>query len=94
LGLFTQVHFAARDRQTARYVKSESKPDALGDIVLCMRQLQLFARAYHRTRSVKLARTIADLAGNDEIQSVHLVEALHASQPPEDHDRVEMRSIF
>jgi magnesium chelatase family protein len=32
------------------------------------------ARAYHRI--LKLARTIADLAGNEEIQSVHLAEAL------------------
>jgi predicted ATPase with chaperone activity len=28
-----------------------------------------------------LSRTIADLAGCEEIQSVHLAEALHASQP-------------
>jgi magnesium chelatase family protein len=41
-----------------------------------MTQLNLSARAYHRTRSVKLARTIADLAGSDEIQSTHLAEAL------------------
>ena len=47
-----------------------------------MTQLTLSARAYHRTRSVKLARTIADLAGSEEIQSVHLAEALHASQSP------------
>jgi magnesium chelatase family protein len=40
-----------------------------------MTQLNLSARAYHRTRSVKLARTIADLAGSEEIQSVHLAEA-------------------
>jgi magnesium chelatase family protein len=39
-------------------------------------QLNLSARAYHRTRTVKLARTIADLAGCEEIQSVHLAEAL------------------
>jgi predicted ATPase with chaperone activity len=38
--------------------------------------MNLSARAYHRTRSVKLARTIADQAGSEEIQSVHLVEAL------------------
>jgi predicted ATPase with chaperone activity len=31
---------------------------------------------YHRTQSVKLAHTIADLAGNEEIQSAHLGEAL------------------
>ena len=53
-----------------------SKFDAGGDIVLCMTQMNLSARAYHRTRSVKLARTIADLAGCEEIQSVHLAEAL------------------
>jgi magnesium chelatase family protein len=39
-------------------------------------QLNLSARAYHRTQSVKLARTIADLAGCEEIQSPHLAEAL------------------
>ena len=45
-----------------------------------MTQLNLSVRAYHRTQSVKLARTIADLARCEEIQSVHLAEALHASQ--------------
>ena len=39
-----------------------------------MSQLNLLARAYHRI--LKLARTIADLAGSEDIQSVHLVEAL------------------
>lgn len=42
--------------------------------MLCMSQLNLLARAYLRTRSVKLARTIADLTGREEIQSVHLAE--------------------
>jgi len=37
-------------------------------------QLNLSARAYHRI--LKLARTIADLAGCEQIQSVHLAEAL------------------
>jgi len=44
--------------------------DVGGDIMLCMTQLNLSARAYHRTRSVKLARTISDLAGCEEIQSM------------------------
>ncbi|MBK8617151.1 MAG: YifB family Mg chelatase-like AAA ATPase [Anaerolineales bacterium] len=39
-----------------------------------MAQLQLSARAYHRV--LKLARTIADLGGCDEIQPTHLAEAL------------------
>jgi magnesium chelatase family protein len=43
-----------------------------------MTQLNLSARAYHRI--LKLAGTIADLAGCEEIQSVHLAEALHASR--------------
>ena len=37
-------------------------------------RLQLSARAYHRT--IKLARTIADLAGSKDIEKSHLLEAL------------------
>lgn len=39
-----------------------------------MRQLSLSARAYHRV--LKLARTIADLAGSEGIEVQHLAEAL------------------
>lgn len=39
-----------------------------------MIQMNLSARAYHRI--LKLARTIADLAGSEAIQSAHLAEAL------------------
>jgi len=39
-----------------------------------MTQLSLSARAYHRI--LKLARTIADLAGSEKIHSAHLAEAL------------------
>jgi magnesium chelatase family protein len=39
-----------------------------------MNQLQLTARAYHRI--LKLARTIADLAGAENISPTHLAEAL------------------
>ncbi len=39
-----------------------------------MSQLQLSARAYHRV--LKLARTIADLAGSERIGASHLAEAL------------------
>ena len=43
-------------------------------IKAAMTQLQLSARAYHRI--LKLSRTIADLAGEEMIQSTHLAEAL------------------
>jgi magnesium chelatase family protein len=39
-----------------------------------MSQMQLSARAYHRV--LKLSRTIADLAGESEIATQHLAEAL------------------
>ena len=39
-----------------------------------MNQMQLSARAYHRV--LKLARTIADLAGEENIGPAHLAEAL------------------
>ena len=39
-----------------------------------MSQLQLSARAFHRV--LKLARTIADLAGADAIRPAHLAEAI------------------
>jgi magnesium chelatase family protein len=39
-----------------------------------MQQLALSARAFHRV--LKLARTIADLAGADKIAPAHLAEAL------------------
>jgi magnesium chelatase family protein len=48
--------------------------DAQSLMRAAMNQLNLSARAYHRI--LKLARTIADLAGSEEIQSVHLAEAL------------------
>jgi magnesium chelatase family protein len=37
-------------------------------------RLQLSARAYHRT--IKLARTIADLDGSENISQSHILEAL------------------
>jgi magnesium chelatase family protein len=54
--------------------------------VLCMSQLNLSARVYHRV--LKLKRTIADLEGSESIQSVHLAGVLNASQPAEGDDGV------
>jgi len=39
-----------------------------------MQQLQMSARAFHRI--LKLARTIADLAGSGRIETAHLAEAI------------------
>jgi magnesium chelatase family protein len=43
-------------------------------LAAAMRQLNLSARAYHRI--LKLARTIADLAGSERIQPAYLAEAI------------------
>lgn len=50
--------------------------NAQGLLQATLSQMNLSARAFHRTRSVKLAPMIADLAGSEEIRSTHLAEAL------------------
>ena len=57
-------------------VRQFCKLDEAGDSLVrqAMSQLDLSARGYHRV--LKLVRTIADLAGSEDIQSVHLAEAL------------------
>jgi len=82
---------AARERQAHRLhgtglltnadlrvaeVRQWCRPDAAAQSLLraAMRQLQLSARGYHRM--LKLARTIADLAGSESIGAAHVAEAL------------------
>jgi len=57
-------------------VRQFCKLDEAGESLLraAMSQLNLSARAYHRT--LKLARTIPDLAGRENIQTAHVAEAL------------------
>jgi magnesium chelatase family protein len=57
-------------------VRAHCALDAAGEGLMraAMRQLHLSARAYHRV--LKLARTIADLAGAERIAASHLAEAL------------------
>jgi magnesium chelatase family protein len=57
-------------------VGQDCKLDEVGDglVRTAMSQLNLSAQEYRRV--LKLARTIADLAGSDDIQSVYLAEAL------------------
>ncbi len=47
---------------------------AQGLLQAAMNQLNLSARAFHRV--LKLSRTIADLAGSEEIKVEHLAEAI------------------
>ena len=57
-------------------VRKFCKLDETGDSLVgaAMSQMNLSARAYHRI--LKLARTIADLAGSEQILTLHLAEAL------------------
>jgi len=78
---------AARDRQRARQNKSNARltsaevdaccaPDEGGRKLLeqASRNLQLSARAWHRI--LRVARSIADLAGSDAVAAAHVGEAI------------------
>jgi len=78
---------AARERQLARQDKPNAHLagreidrhcplDAAGETLLklAITRLDLSARAYHRV--LKLARTVADLAGQEQIGAAHLAEAI------------------
>jgi magnesium chelatase family protein len=63
-------------RLGTREINKHCKPDAAGQQLLerAMEQLGLSARAYHRV--LKVARTIADIAGTENVTSVHVAEAV------------------
>jgi magnesium chelatase family protein len=78
---------AARARMLARHRKQNARlaaaevekfclPDAQGEALLkqAAARLGISARGYHRILMV--ARTIADLAGNDRIAAAHVAEAI------------------
>ena len=81
----------ARDRQLARQGQANAQLDgpvvagrvkaeraALQLLAGAMRQLALSARAYHRV--LRVARTIADLAGSTTVTTVHVSEAITLRQ--------------
>jgi len=68
------VHCNARMRP--RHLQRFCRPDAAGQALLekVTDRLGLSARSY--TRILKVARTIADLAGSEQVATAHLAEAI------------------
>lgn len=63
-------------QMTERMIHKYAEPDEQGIQMLriAMQRLSLSARSYNRI--LKVARTIADLAGSDDIRTEHLAEAI------------------
>ena len=71
---FKGIHCNAM--MTERMLHEFAEPDAesLDMLRMAMERLKLSARAY--SRILKVARTIADLAGSEKVQAVHIAEAI------------------
>jgi magnesium chelatase family protein len=82
---------AARALQARRQGRSNSRVEGADVLATCradeaalalleraMRRLALSARAYHRV--LRVARSIADLAGSDEVHAAHVAEAITLRQ--------------
>jgi magnesium chelatase family protein len=69
-------HLACNAEMGSRELREHAQPDAAGALLLerAMARLGLSARAY--TRVLKVARTIADLAGAARVASLHVAEAI------------------
>jgi magnesium chelatase family protein len=77
---FQDTPFKANGEMDSRAVKKYCKLDSVSHQLLrqAIQNLNLTARSYYRT--IKVARTIADLAQSDTIKSDHLTEALQYRQ--------------
>ena len=75
-GRFADSKVTSNARMTHAQIRKHCAIDAtLGDLLQqAMEQLSLSARAYDRI--LKVARTISDLAGAEQIESAHLLEAI------------------
>ena len=69
-GIYANAHMAARDLRAFCQVSAEA--DALARNAIT--RLRLSARAYHRI--LRIARTIADLAGDADVLPIHVSEAI------------------
>lgn len=71
---FKSVHCNAQ--MTERMLQQFAEPDttSMDMLRMAMERLKLSARAY--SRILKVARTIADLAGSEKVESMHIAEAI------------------
>jgi magnesium chelatase family protein len=73
---FTGSRTRTNAGMTSKQVRTYAQPDAAGEALLraAITKLGMSARAYDRV--LKVARTIADLEGEENVRSPHLAEAL------------------
>lgn len=68
------IHCNAQMTERMIHMYAEPSPDALEMLRQAMKRFSLSARAY--TRILKVARTIADLAGSETVELPHIAEAI------------------
>ncbi|MBI4697590.1 MAG: ATP-binding protein [Nitrospirae bacterium] len=73
---FKKDHLYSNAKMRSKHIKKYCtlKPDAQNILETAMQRLGLSARAY--TRILKVSRTIADIAGSDQINAEHISEAI------------------
>ena len=68
------IHCNAQMSEKMLHKFAEPDAQSLDMLRMAMERLKLSARAY--TRILKVARTIADLAGSEKVQAQHIAEAI------------------
>lgn len=71
---FKGIHCNAMMSEKMLHQFAEPDEASLDMLRMAMERLKLSARAY--SRILKVARTIADLAGSEKVQSIHIAEAI------------------
>ncbi len=71
---FKGIHCNAQMSEKMLHEFAEPDADSLEMLRMAMERLKLSARAY--SRILKVARTIADLADSERVQSLHIAEAI------------------